>query len=62
MPANPLNNDDFGGQMYDLSMSDGARPLLEAVVKFIAAEVDPITEEFHRLGEGRENIWSWGEG
>jgi acyl-CoA dehydrogenase len=62
MPSNPLNNDDFGGQMYDLSMSDGARPLLEAVVKFIAAEVDPITEEFYRLGENRATTWSWGEG
>ena len=47
MPAHPLNTDDFGGQMYDLSMSEGARPLLEKVVKFIADEVDPITEEFH---------------
>ena len=59
MPANPLNTDDFGGQMYDLSMSEGARPLLEKVVKFIAAEVDPITEEFHQMGEGREDRWSW---
>ena len=55
MPANPLNTDDFGGQMYDLSMSDEARPLLEKVVKFIAAEVDPITAEFHAMGEGRED-------
>ncbi len=62
MPANPLNTDDFGGQMYDLSMSEGARPLLEAVMKFIAAEVDPITEEFHKLGDNRENLWGWGEG
>ena len=59
MPANPLNTDDFGGQMYDLSMSDEARPLLEKVVKFIAAEVDPITAEFHAMGEGREDRWSW---
>ena len=59
MPANPLNTDDFGGQMYDLSMSDEARPLLEKVVKFIASEVDPITEQFHQMGEGREDRWSW---
>ena len=59
MPANPLNTDDFGGQMYDLSMSDGARPLLDKVVKFISEEVDPITEEFHRMGDGREDRWSW---
>ena len=59
MPANPLNTDDFGGQMYDLSMSEEARPLLEKVVKFIAAEVDPITEEFHQMGADREDRWSW---
>ena len=35
MPANPLNTDDFDGQLYDLRMSDKARPLFEAVKKFI---------------------------
>ena len=29
MPANPLNTDDFDGQLYDLRMSDKARPLFE---------------------------------
>jgi acyl-CoA dehydrogenase len=46
----------------DLRMSEGVRPLYEAVVAFIASEVEPITEEFHRLGEGRADRWSWGEG
>jgi hypothetical protein len=43
MPANPLNTDDFGGELYDLSMSEGARPLLEQVKTFIAEEVEPVT-------------------
>ncbi|MBJ6371707.1 acyl-CoA dehydrogenase family protein [Sedimentitalea arenosa] len=48
--------------MNDLSMSEGARPLLDAVVKHIAENVDPITEEFYRLGEGRADRWSYAPG
>ncbi len=62
MPANPLNTDDFGGELYDLKMSEGARPLLEQVRTFIAQEVEPITAEYHALGEGREDRWSYGAG
>jgi len=43
-------------------MSAEARPLYEAVVKFIAEEVDPITEEFYALGEGRADRWSYVDG
>ena len=46
----------------DLRMSDKVRPLYDAVVAFIRDDVDPITEEFHRLGEGRADRWSWGAG
>ncbi|MDO9173737.1 MAG: acyl-CoA dehydrogenase family protein, partial [Actinomycetota bacterium] len=46
----------------DLRMSEGVRPLYEAVKAFIRDEVDPITEEFHRLGEGRADRWSWAPG
>jgi acyl-CoA dehydrogenase len=62
MPANPLNTDDFGGQLYDLSMSEKARPLLERVQRFIAEEVEPITAEYFRLGEGRADRWSFAPG
>ncbi|HZQ85278.1 MAG TPA: acyl-CoA dehydrogenase family protein [Acidimicrobiales bacterium] len=62
MPANPLNTDDFGGELYNLAMSEGARPLLEQVKAFIANEVEPITEEFFRLGEGRADRWSFAPG
>ncbi|MDH3294784.1 MAG: acyl-CoA dehydrogenase family protein [Acidimicrobiia bacterium] len=47
---------------FDLRMSEEVRPLYEAVKAFIRDEVDPITEEFHRLGEGREDRWSWAPG
>jgi acyl-CoA dehydrogenase len=62
MPANPLNTDDFGGELHNLGMSEGARPLFEAVKSFIANEIDPVTEQFFQLGENREDRWSYGPG
>ncbi len=47
---------------FDLRMSEGARPLYEAVKAFIHDEVDPITDEFYRLGAGRADRWSWAPG
>jgi acyl-CoA dehydrogenase len=46
-------------EMYDLAMSENARPLYDQVVAFVADEVEPVTEEFFRLGEGRADRWSW---
>ena len=37
-------------------------PLYEAVKAFIANEVDPITAEYYRLGQGRAEHWGYGEG
>ncbi|MEM8619800.1 MAG: acyl-CoA dehydrogenase family protein [Actinomycetota bacterium] len=48
--------------MFDLRMSENARPLYDAVKKFIYTEVDPITEEYFRLGETREDRWSYAPG
>ena len=49
-------------EMFDLRMSEEARPLFDAVKKFIDEEVNPHTQEFFRLGEGREDRWGYGEG
>jgi len=46
-------------EMFDLRMSDGARLLFDRVKEFIRDEVEPITLEFHELGEGRADRWSW---
>ena len=46
----------------NLAMSEAALPLYEQVKAFIANEVDPITEEFFRLGEGRAEHWGYGDG
>ena len=48
--------------LYELSMSEGAKPLLDKVKNFIEESVDPITDEFFRLGEGRKNRWSHAPG
>ena len=48
--------------MYNLTMSEEALPLLDAVKKHIADNVQPIVEEFYQLGEGREDRWSWAPG
>ncbi|WP_299877765.1 acyl-CoA dehydrogenase family protein [uncultured Sulfitobacter sp.] len=48
--------------MNNLQMSEKARPLLAAVIKHIRENVDPITDEFYALGEGREDRWSYAPG
>ena len=48
--------------MYDLRMSEGARPLFDAVVRFVAEEVEPHTAEYFRRGEDRADRWGYGEG
>ena len=45
--------------LNNLEMSDGAKPLLNAVIKHIRENVDPITEEYHRLGDAQENRWTY---
>ncbi len=49
-------------EMNNLEMSEKAKPLLAAVIKHIRENVDPITEEFYRLGEGRADRWSYAPG
>ena len=50
-----LNPED---ELNDLRMSEQVRPLYDHVKKFIRDEVDPITEEFYRLGEKKTDRWS----
>jgi acyl-CoA dehydrogenase len=53
---------DLDAELNDLRMSEGARPLFDAVRRHIAENVDPITERFFALGEGRADRWSWAPG
>ena len=46
----------------NLAMSEAGRPLYDAVKAFVTADVEPLTEEFFRLGEDRADRWSWAPG
>jgi acyl-CoA dehydrogenase len=48
--------------MFDLRMSDDAKPLFERVKTFIAEEVEPITTQFFALGADRADRWSFAPG
>ncbi|WP_413774430.1 acyl-CoA dehydrogenase family protein [Marinobacter sp. AN1] len=48
--------------MNDLTMSEKSRPLLEAVKQHIRDNVDPILEDFERLGQGRADRFSYAPG
>ncbi|MCC7267053.1 MAG: acyl-CoA dehydrogenase family protein [Caulobacteraceae bacterium] len=43
--------------LNDLRMSDKALPLYHQLKAFVRDVVDPMSVEFHRLGEGRPDIW-----
>jgi len=57
-----MSKSDIDADLNNLAMSEQALPLLDAVKKHIAENVEPITEEFFRLGEGRADRWSWAPG
>lgn len=48
--------------LNDLRISDKAVPLLNHVKRFIEEVVQPMSVEFHRLGEGKADIWSYAPG
>jgi acyl-CoA dehydrogenase len=58
----PVRPDLNNPELNNLAMSKEAQPLFDAVKKHIDENVAPITEEFFRLGEGREDRWSWAPG
>jgi acyl-CoA dehydrogenase len=62
MPANPLNTDDFGGELFNLGMSATVRPLFEKVKAFIIEEIEPMSEKYFALGEGRPDRWQFAPG
>jgi acyl-CoA dehydrogenase len=62
MPAPGMHSGLPTDDAMNLAMSEHAVPLFERVTDFIANEVDPITEEYYRLGEDRAEHWGYGEG
>ncbi|MEE2777393.1 MAG: acyl-CoA dehydrogenase family protein [Acidobacteriota bacterium] len=50
---------DQNPELFNLGMSEEAQPLMTAVKKHIRDNVEPITEEFFALQEGKEDRWTW---
>ena len=50
---------DFDPDLFDLTLSEQAQPLLDAVRKHITDNVEPISEEFFALNEGKQDRWSY---
>ena len=64
--ANPKEAASYGlnptDAMNDLRMSEKALPLLDHVKKFIQDTVQPMSEEFYRLGQGHKDRWTFAPG
>lgn len=45
--------------LFDLAMSEQARPLMKAVQDHIEQNIVPITEEFFALDKEKEDRWTW---
>ena len=44
---------------FDLRMSEEARPFYDKVVNFLETVVDPMQQEFHRIGANRPDRWQY---
>ena len=62
MPAPGMYSGITTDDAMNLAMSAKAVPLYNAVKEFIANEVEPVTEKYFALGEGRPDRWQYGEG
>ncbi len=49
-------------ELFDLRMSEEAKPLLKRVTQFLEEVVAPMQEVYFRLGENRENRWDYAPG
>jgi acyl-CoA dehydrogenase len=50
---------DLEADLFNLAMSEQSQPLMAAVKKHIADNVEPITEEFFALDRKKTDRWSW---
>jgi len=50
---------DTNPKLFNLAMSPEAQPLLDAVKKHIAENVDPISDEFYTLQKEKDDPWVW---
>ena len=52
-------SDELRSELFDLAMSEGSQPLMDAVRAHIRDNVDPITQEFFDLNSQKEDRWTW---
>ena len=50
---------DLDSDLFELAMSAEAQPLMDAVQRHIAENVEPIVEEFYALNNEKADRWSW---
>ncbi|MFN3213370.1 MAG: acyl-CoA dehydrogenase family protein [Henriciella sp.] len=62
MPYTESGPGELNDDLFDLRMSDDARPLYDHVKKFIADVVDPMSIKFHELDKNKTDIWSYAPG
>ena len=62
MPKPGMHTGQEAGDDLNFAMSDKAKPLFDAVVKFIREEVEPMQEKFYALGENRADRWDYAPG
>lgn len=62
MPYTDTGSGELNDDLFDLRMSDEARPLYDHVKKFIGDVVDPMSIKFHELGKDKKDIWSYAPG
>lgn len=57
-----MGTPDEPAELFDLRMSDEAKPLYDRVKAFLEDVVAPMQEEFFALGANRADRWSWAPG
>jgi len=62
MPYTSSGPSEMNDDLFDLRMSDEARPLYDHVKRFITDVVDPMSIRFHELGKDKKDIWSYAPG
>jgi acyl-CoA dehydrogenase len=62
MPYTDPNIGELNDDLFDLRMSEEARPLYEHVKRFIAETVEPMYAEFVELGKNHTDPWSYAPG
>ncbi|MEM7494105.1 MAG: acyl-CoA dehydrogenase family protein [Pseudomonadota bacterium] len=62
MPYTAPNTGEMNDDMFDLRMSEEARPLYDQVKAFVENTATPLYEEYVEAGKGKTDIWSYAPG